>query len=130
MTALPEWIPVSDVLDYAVTGDESIDVVHLRRSRAITDPGAEARILATLEQAGIPHRQSPDPMAAFEKGYDVPGWVAPFLEATVPRSAAQLRVLTRAHHDVEFRNAGLTIWQLGGLEKLAWWLPTATRRKR
>jgi hypothetical protein len=61
-------------------------------------------------------------MAVVDSMAWVPAWVAPYYEATISQSAQQMRVLKRAQADLQYREAGLSVWRLGGLEALVKWL--------
>lgn len=137
---VPEWVDATEALDVAwsdhVDGPTLEDV---KKSRAITDIGAEARVAATLEEAGVPLRRVEMPghhevdhtagamlLPATRDGgwyyFRIPGWSALILESTIHRSARQIRALKQAHADPEWRAAAICVWRLGGISALTKWI--------
>jgi hypothetical protein len=115
-----DWVRAEDTLTFVLPGTALVERERIAKARAAGNALPEAHYIAACERAGIPTKKR----RRLPGGYDIylPTWAAPFLEATLARSAQQARVLRRIATDVEYRAAGVAIWRLAGLEALTQWI--------
>lgn len=124
---MSDWIAIDEILAYVIPGATWQERNEIAMKRANTAGLPETLYLDACNRAGIEVRWDRPELAVVDGRAYVPRWAAPFLEATIARSAQQTRVLKRANADPEWRAAGLSAWRLGGLGGLALWIDEAPR---
>lgn len=123
--AWDDYLPAADALAYVFPAAASDERERIARARKAGNALPEAKIVEACMRAGIPVRwdrgKVSDGGSLYSIAY-IPCWAAPFYEATIAGSAQQARVLRQALRDEVYRNAGLTVWRLEGIEALVAWI--------
>lgn len=106
------------------TSAETVVLAQCRLAGIVCHIEDEVRYGTSIESSGgmTIFYPEPRPIPTGNRIAYVPRWVAYFFEGTFPRSRWQECVLHRAQRDEEWRNAGITIWMLGGIGALERWL--------